>query len=90
MFDQASFGLSDSIFQKICQDDEDCHRYFGEITSYLHAPDFDALIRDLRALNETGELTPLIRDIVRRARIMADADRICERLGNIHMPKRRR
>jgi hypothetical protein len=50
--------------------------YFDEVVGYLAPCVRDALVEDVLAYDRTGVVSPLMEDMLRRARCLAAADRI--------------
>lgn len=82
MIDRINIALTKSINVKLFEGDGslECLPHFGEIASHLSAGEFDALMNDLDAYDSVGLVTARVADMKRRARCMADADRIIARL----------
>jgi len=84
MLDRINSALTRSISENLFEDHErpECQLYFGEVASHLSPGEFDALMSDLDAFDRVGLVTPRIAEMKKRARCIADAERIIARLDH--------
>jgi hypothetical protein len=74
----ASLGDAVPVFPDVDPLSPTLMRSFDELMTSMHDLKVAAIMEDLDLYERTGHITRLIEDVIRRARCLAEADRIME------------
>ena len=75
----ASFGTAVPVFPEAEPISAALVESFNELIACMHDVKVAAVMEDLDLYEQTGHMTRLIEDVIRRAQCLAEADRIIER-----------